>query len=338
VVAEGTNQAGIVRPGSPQPQLVSLVFDLSDDMGNRAIANLLAALGERILVLTEQPMLGVVSDQDLTVTVGIGPRLVNAVDPNLPGAEALPRFRREDIDSEARGGDLWLQICGSDPLAVSLAEVSLRESLGGSARLNWRQGAWRGDSGLVESSSTPKVRAPRNMLGFQDGITLPRGDKELDEGVWISEPDLLSGATIAVVRRFRFNMTGWQALDVDQQQKAVGRELVSSRPLSGGEEIDLGAKTPEGVYLVPIDAHARRAHPLALGVPVMLRRSYSIDDPYPGLLFISFQNTLRAFTATMASLDEADRMLDFTTTTASASFLVLPGFTRSKPLGSALYE
>jgi dye decolorizing peroxidase len=337
VAATGVNQAGIVRPGTPQPQLVSLVFDLPEGIRKNQAARLLEELGDTILDLGEKPLLDVVSAADLTVTVGIGPRLVSSVDRTLPGADELPRYRREDIAPKARGGDLWLQICGSDPLAVSLAEVSLRERLGDAAQLNWRQSAWRGDSGLVESSIKPRIRAPRNVMGFQDGITLPRGDEELNEGVWISEPAPLSGATIAVVRRFRFDMAGWRALDVEEQQKAVGRELVSSRPLSGGEEIDLGAKTPEGDYLVPADAHARRAHPLALGVPVMLRRSYSIDDPYPGLLFISFQNTLRAFTATMSSLDVTDRMLDYTTTTATGAFLVLPGFTRSSPLGAVLF-
>lgn len=333
----GTHQAGITRPKQPQPHLTSLVFDLPGEVQQKQLAQLLSGLGAAILDVTDQPQLGVVPAHDLTVTVGIGPRVVVAIDSKLPGAVELPTYRREYIDAEGRGGDLWLQICGSEPLAVSLAVISLQEQLGDAVQLRWQQRAWRGDSIEVGDGATPTRRAPRNIMGFQDGITLPRSEEEINEGVWMHDPAPLGGATIAVVRRFRFEMEKWRALKVDQQERAVGRELKTSRPLSGGTEIDLGAKTPQGDYLVPTDAHARRAHPLALGVPMMLRRSYSIDDPYPGLLFISFQNTIRAFTATMDSFEVADRMLDFTTTTATGTFLVLPGFSRKQPMGSTLF-
>jgi dye decolorizing peroxidase len=69
----------------------------------------------------------------------------------------------------------------------------------------------------------------------------------------------------------------------------------------------------------------------------MLRRSYSIDEPAPGLLFISFQNDLRTFTATLTHMEASDALLRFTTTTASATFLVLPGFDGRHPLGSRLF-
>jgi dye decolorizing peroxidase len=113
-------------------------------------------------------------------------------------------------------------------------------------------------------------------------------------------------------------------------------------PLSGGARAtvvtdpDLQAKTPDGQYLIPVDAHVRRSSALATGVPLMLRRGYPVDDPEPGLLFVSFQNSLRAFTATMERLDESDAMMEFATATASAHFLVLPGFDKGRPLGSTL--
>ena len=100
---------------------------------------------------------------------------------------------------------------------------------------------------------------------------------------------------------------------------------------------NLGAKTPDGRYLVPADAHVRRANPAVVGVGLMLRRSYSADEPAPGLLFISFQNDLRTFTATLTHMDTSDALLQFTTTTASATFLILPGFDRQHPLGSQLF-
>ncbi|MCZ0974813.1 Dyp-type peroxidase [Streptomyces albulus] len=74
-----------------------------------------------------------------------------------------------------------------------------------------------------------------------------------------------------------------------------------------------------------------------VGVGLMLRRSYTTDAPAPGLLFISFQNDLRTFTATLTHMETSDALLRFTTTTASATFLILPGFDGQHPLGSGLF-
>lgn len=119
-------------------------------------------------------------------------------------------------------------------------------------------------------------------------------------------------------------------------------------PLSGGtitSDPALGAKTPDGRYLIPADAHVRRANSNVVGVGLMLRRSYSTDEPTPGLLFISFQNDIRTFTNTLTRMDHSDALLEFTTTTASATittasatFLTLPGFDQQHPLGATLFH
>jgi len=324
----GTQQAGITRPSLPPPHLLSVVLDLTGAPGP-----ILAGLGTLILDLTGRSLDGVVAPEDLTVTVGIGPRLVTMAGADLPGTEELPRYRREEIAERDRGGDLWLQIGGSNPVACSMAASTLLAGLGEAAAVRWTQEGFRG-----RYEKTPDGhQAGRNLMGFTDGIVAPRSTEELDEGVWISSPPPAADATIAVLRRFRFDLAGWNALDTAAQAAAVGRDKATARPLSGGTQIDLGAKTPDGHYRVAADAHARRAHALDVGVPLMLRRAYSIAVPGPGLLFISFQSTLRAFTATMARLDESDRMLDFTVATAAATFLVLPGFDQRHPLGSTLF-
>lgn len=327
----GTQQAGIVRPALPQAHLVSLVFDLRDDPDGPG--TLLRELGAAIAELTRTAIQDVAVG-DLSVTVGVGPRLVAAVDPSLPGAEDLPGFRRERMDDRDRGGDLWLQVCASDPLTVSMAASSMQELLGDRAELRWSQRAWRG---AAEATSDKGVVAARNVQGFQDGIIGPRTNDELAESVWLAGPEPVAGGTIAVVRRFQIDVGAWRALATDEQEAAVGRVRSTSVPLSGKGDPNLTAKTADGTYLIPVDAHVRRAHPRDVGVPMMLRRSYSLDEPSPGLLFVSFQNTLRAFTATMQRLDESDRMMEFATTTASGTFLVLPGFSSSRPLGSTLF-
>jgi len=70
------------------------------------------------------------------------------------------------------------------------------------------------------------------------------------------------------------------ALSVPQQEAVFGRRRDSGVPLSGGTiatNPDLGAKTPDGRYLIPADAHARRAHANVVGVGLMQRRSRHRD-------------------------------------------------------------
>lgn len=328
VEAWGEVQAGITRPALPQSQMVSQVYGI-----NTAPGPLLHDLGGVIDTLTHGSLEGVEPPGDLTVTVGIGPRLVRMAGSDLPGADDLPAFAREQIHPDFRGGDLWAQICGTDALAVGMAAVTIREHLGSRATLRWQQRGWRG-----QYQPTPDGnQAGRNLQGFQDGIVNPRTRDELGDGVWLAAPSQVANGTIAVVRRFRMDLDAWRALGIAGQERAVGRSKVSSMSLSGGPNIDLGAKNPDGSYRIPADAHARRANPLDTGVPKMLRRSYSIDDPEPGLLFVSFQNTLRAFTMTMRRLVESDRMIATTTSTATGTFLVLPGVTADRALGSTLF-
>ena len=185
----------------------------------------------------------------------------------------------------------------------------------------------------------------RNPLGYLDGIIVPEGDDELDEHVWITS-GALPGATVCVLRRLRLDRRRFVALSVSTRDAVIGRHA-DGRPLSGGgpdAEIDLQAKTPEGDYLVPLHAHARAAHPSFTGSALMLRRGYAfdrgptssgVDDA--GLLFVCFQHDLDTFVRTQLRLDEVDDLMKFATPTASGSFLILPGYSSSRPLGAPLF-
>lgn len=335
VPATGRHQAGVTVPRPAQHNLLAVVADLA---AGAAVGPLLAELGDTIRALTagtDRRLLGLVPG-DLTVTVGVGPRLVRAAGASLPGAADLPRFSRERIDPRARGGDLLLQICASDALLVPVAAAALLDQAGDRVRERWRQSARRGADVPVGDG----LAAPRNLLGFIDGIVGPHTAAEQRRDLWLSGPPEVADGTLAVVRRMELDLPRFAALSVAEQEAVFGRRRASGVPLSGGTAAsgpELGAKTPDGRYLVPADAHVRRAHATVVGVGLMLRRSYSIDEPAPGLLFISFQNDLRTFTATLTRMDTSDALLPFTTTTASASFLVLPGFDRRHPLGSRLF-
>jgi dye decolorizing peroxidase len=259
------------------------------------------------------------------------------VDASLPGAADLPRFSRERIAPRARGGDLLIQICASDPLVLPAAAAALLDQAGGRIHERWRQSGCRGSNTPVDQGRS----APRNLLGFIDGIVGPHTTVEHQRDLWMEGPTPVAGGTLAVLRRMELDLPRFATLSVADQEAVFGRHRATGVPLSGGTIAsgpDLGAKTPDGRYLVPADAHVRRANANAVGVGLMLRRSYSTDEPAPGLLFMSFQNDIRTFTNTLTRMDNSDALLRFTTTTASATFLILPGFDQQRPLGAQLFQ
>ncbi|MFG2882058.1 Dyp-type peroxidase [Streptomyces sp. NPDC048297] len=335
VPAAGRHQAGITLPQPAQRNLLAVVADLGATV---AAGPLLAELGETIRALTagtDVRLLGL-EPGDLTVTVGVGPRLVRSAGATLPGAADLPRFSRERIAPRARGGDLLLQICADDALLPPVVAAALLHQAGDRVHERWRQSARRGTNVPIGNGLT----APRNPLGFIDGIVGPHTTAEQQRDLWLAGPPAVAGGTLAVLRRMELDLPRFAALSVAEQEAVFGRHRAGGAPLSGGPVAsgpDLGAKTPDGRYVVPADAHVRRANPAVVGTGLMLRRSYSTDDPAPGLLFISFQNDLRTFTATLTHMDTSDALLRFTTTTASATFLILPGFDRQHPLGAELF-
>lgn len=332
----GATQPGVTRPATPQQFTAIVVADLPSP--SPAIASAwLADLGTSILDMHERHDVQQ-SRNDLTVTVGIGPRIVNAFDPSTPaGTEPLPMFASDRaIDERHRGGDVCVQVCASEPSVIRPAIDALLVGDASTVDMRWSQWGYRGPG---------KGTVARNPLGFLDGVVVPATDDDQVEHVWIDGDRRVAGATIMVVRRIRLDVARFRGLAVEQQEAIIGRRRDDGRPLSGGEprgDVDLDAKDPAGRWLIPRDAHVRAAHPSATGSHLMLRRSYSYDNGTIdgrddiGLVFISHQRDLRTFVVTQRRLDDRDALGEFTTVTASASFLVLPGFTREAPLGSTL--
>ncbi|OZD54405.1 hypothetical protein CH252_08905 [Rhodococcus sp. 06-1477-1B] len=338
VAARGIHQAGIDRPATPQKNAVVLVADLPRAADAGEVRELLAALGDAVERVTDGAEAAVVPDGpgDLTVTIGVGPRIVAAIDPSLPGAAALPVFASDaPLDPALSGGDILVAAYGSDA-AILHGVVAHVLAAVPSATTRWSQAGVRGaGEGTIV----------RNPLGYHDGIIVPHGESELDANVWIADGPA-AGGTIAVIRRLRLDVARFRGQSDDRQDAIVGRRRLDGSPLSGGgltDAVDLRAKTPEGEYLVPARAHARAAHPSFTGSALMLRRGYAYSnavapgaDPDDGLLFMCFQNDLDTFSRTQHRLDETDDLMTYATVTASASFLIVPGRGTADPLGSTL--
>ncbi|MVA76089.1 Dyp-type peroxidase [Auraticoccus sp. F435] len=329
----GRHQLGVSEPLVRQAHIGVTVADLT---GGRDVTTVLAALGSRIERLTTgvDPQLAGVDPAGLTVTVGVGPDVVaEARGPGSPGAADLPRFAREDVEEQQRGGDLLLQVCSDDPTVIVLAEQALLAELADDVRVRWQVAGFRGALDGIGA---------RNLLGFHDGISVPKTPADQEQLVWLDEPEDLAGASIAVVRLMPIRVEDFVALPVQEQEARIGRRRDSGIPLSGGsidDDPDLQAKSEAGVYDIPVDAHVRRAHPLPAGLAgLMLRRSYSYarSASDKGLIFISFQRELETFSRTLARMDEQDALLEFTRTTASGTFLILPGYSAEWPLGATL--
>ncbi|RIJ69359.1 Dyp-type peroxidase [Nakamurella silvestris] len=332
VTAAGVTQAGVDRPETPQKHCLISVLDVTGTE-----VGFLATLGSAVLSLVTGGRSDLLPDGpgDLSVTIGIGPRLVATLGADLPGSADLPDFAGDqDISPSARGGDLLLAVHSTDPSVLGPVSTRLRALVPGES-LRWSQHGFRGPgTGTVV----------RNPLGFDDGIIVPRGEAELAENVWLD--GALAGGTICVIRRLKLDTTGFQALTSSRQEAVIGRHKVDGSPLSGGgrmDEVNLGLKSPDGEYLVPARSHARAAHPSFTGSGLMLRRGYAYDNGSgtdgsadAGLMFICFQRELRTFVATQQRLDEVDDLMSYATPTASGTFLILPGYSSTAPLGVAL--
>ena len=335
VEARGATQAGVDRPAARQLHALFVVVDLPV-RSRWEVAALLAALGGEVLTLTdpERPVDRVTPDGagDLTVTVGVGPRLVRLAGADLPGVDPLPRFVGDaDVPARLHGGDLLLAAHASDSSLLDRVSDHLLAGLDGAA-VRWAQHGVRGIGPLGLS---------RNPLGYLDGIVVPRTPEEMAENVWIADGPARSG-TICVLRRLRLDVHRFTAESPTRQDAIIGRKRSDGSPLSGGsttDPVDLGAKTDDGSYLVPARSHARAAHPSFTGSGTMLRRSYPYVNGTSerGLLFVSFQRDLDTFVRTQHRLDDIDDLMGYTTPTASGSFLVLPGLDTHLPLGAGLF-
>lgn len=337
--AFGAHQAGIALPETPQRHGLLSVYDFADvqaaDFGVQ-LRDALAAITAAIVERTTSD-----DSEDLTISIGLGALALRAVRGDLPEAAELPAFLDDDtISPEFVGGDLLISAYCSNSAVLQSATDKVVRGIDG-LRPRWHQRAKRGPgTGTIT----------RNPLGHKDGIIVPRTTTELNENVWIAEGPL-AGGTVCVVRRVRLHVGDFTALPIAQQESIIGRHKLDGSPLSGGgpdDQVDLTAKSMTGDLLVGARAHARAAHPSFTGSALMLRRGYAFDNGVAtladgsvvadsGLLFISFQRDLDSFVKTQLRLDELDDLRAYMSVTASASFVMLPGFQAGETLGSALF-
>jgi dye decolorizing peroxidase len=283
----------------------------------------------------------------LTVTVGFGPsffRRLGLQAQQPTGLVAIPALPIDRLQERWSGGDLVLQVGGDDSVAVAHAVRLLLRDGRAFAEVRWVQQGFREARGSTEEGTTP-----RNLFGQVDGTVNPQPSTEdFSTVVWSNGgPEWFVGGTTMVVRRVRFDLDGWDAVDRADREQVIGRRLDDGAPLTGGDEQtppDLEATDVGGLPVIPDFAHIRRARPVRPGQR-MLRRGYSYDDPPTadgeisdsGLIFISFQADIgRQFLPVQKRLAELDLLNTWTTPIGSAVFAIPPGVEQGDWIGSTL--
>ncbi|MEV8456723.1 Dyp-type peroxidase [Streptomyces sp. NPDC052095] len=264
----------------------------------------------------------------VTPTVAAGPGLYRT--PGLtapPRLRELPSFPGDRLDARRGGGDVLVQLCGPSAAACDRAAARLTARAAGVLVPRWRQ------YGFLPPH--PAGGTPRNLFGFKDGTENPAGDG-LARWVWHDD-----GSTYLVYRRIHMAVDAFAALPVSRQERIVGRHRTGGAPLGGRHEhdpVDLYAKSPQGRYDVPADAHVRLAHSRLDGGARMLRRGYSYDDGPGdrGLLFLAYLRDPALFVRVQERLAAADAMNAFVEHRASAVGYVLPAPAPGRALGDLL--
>jgi dye decolorizing peroxidase len=344
----GTHQAGILEP--PQPHATFVAFDLTEGSDRDAVRRLLTVwtddierlmAGRGTLTDLEHELAAVAAS--LTVTVGVGPEVVELVGAAKPPWLApLPAFPQVDeLRDEWSHGDLMLQICADSPTTVAHAQRRLTTSVADLATVRWVQ---RGFREPFEGPGIPM----RNLFGQVDGTEQP-DVAGVDSGLlWVGDdgPAWLHRGSSVVVRRIAMRLDEWDRVDRASRENAIGRRLDTGAPVTGGDTAespaDLDATDDLGFHVIDDAAHLRRAHASAPHER-FLRRPYSYDDAEggtmrSGLVFVAYQaDPVRQFVPVQSRLAEADLLNLWTVPVGSAVFAVLPGARDGEILGQAMF-
>lgn len=307
-------QPGIIEP--PQKHATVLVLDLADA----------SALQDALETLTEdlhERLHDWYADDGLSVTVGYGLPLFDKLGGAAPaGLRLMPGWEGDDFDPAATQGDVVVQICADERSTTYQVEKSVLAQLGGALTLKERHVGF----GLPES---------RGVLGFVDGTGNPKGADRVDV-VAIPDGEPRAGGSFLVLRKIREDLSRWDRLTVDDQERIVGRKKADSAKLDPPESTPRTSHRLKSSYR---DADGEEVE--------ILRRSFPYDEgSEAGLIFICFVADLEQFEQVKGQMvsdhtgeDQVgkDAIEDFYTTVSGGYYFAPPAPDGDGSLGDVLF-
>ena len=162
-----------------------------------------------------------IPEGELTCVVGLGcglwDRLFGA--PRPAGLHPLPEFVGDRHAAVSTPGDLLFHIRAHRlDLCFELAQRLMNRLIG--------------HTQVVDEVHGFRSFDDRDLLGFVDGTENPEGVSARDAVVIGEEDPAFAGGSYVVVQKYLHDLEAWDAMAVDEQERAIGREKLSDIELA----------------------------------------------------------------------------------------------------------
>ncbi len=217
MVTPETPEPGPSAPALPQPILTPLteaaiflvvtVDEGAEEQARDLLADI-AGLGRSVGFRAP--------DGELAVVVGIGSSLWDRLfgDPRPPELHPLPVFAGATHQSVSTPGDLLFHLRARRmDLCFELAGLVM-ERLAGAAQ-------------VVDEVHGFKYFDERDLLGFVDGTENPTGPSASVAAV-VGEGDDFAGGSYVIVQKYLHDLSTWNAVPVEEQERVIGRTKLSN--------------------------------------------------------------------------------------------------------------
>ncbi len=237
---------------------------------------------------------------------GLWDRLFGAGSPRPAELHPFPGFSGSKHTAPATPGDLLFHIRAQRLDLCFELSTRLIDRLNGVAR-------------VVDEVHGFRSFDERDLLGFVDGTENPEGEAAIDAVTITDEDPDFAGGSYVIVQKYVHDITGWNALTVEQQELVIGRTKLDDIELP--DEI----KPPDShVALNTIeDEHGEQQQIMRFNMPFG-----QVGTGEFGTYFIGYAKTASLIEQMLTNMfignppGSYDRVLDFSTAVTGSLFFV----------------